>query len=154
MNLLTNIIIVYDSWFGNTQVVAETIGKGINEIEKNPVVIKKIKDISPNDVLDYDIILIGSPNHMGGPTRKVKKFIDNLGKLKIDNKQIAVFDTYVRKNVHIGKTVRKMEIRISEKLSDLKILADGLSIQVKGVRGPLEKGELSKCILFGKKLIN
>ncbi len=153
MILLTNIIIIYDSWFGNTQVVAETIAKGINEIEKNPVHIKKIKDIEPNDVLDYDIILIGSPNHMGGPTRKVKKFIDNLGKLKIDDKQIAVFDTYVRKNVHIGKTVRKIEKRISEKLSDLKIITEGLSIQVKGVRGPLEKGELSKCILFGNKLI-
>ena len=152
MNLLTNIIIVYDSWFGNTQVVAETIGKGINEIEKNLVVIKKINDAKPNDVLDFDIILIGSPNHMGGPTRKVKKFIDNLGKLKIDDKQVAVFDTYVRKNVHIGKTVRKMEKRIREKLSDLKIVTDGLSIQVKGVRGPLEKGELSKCILFGNKL--
>jgi len=151
--LLTNIIIIYDSWFGNTQVVAETIAKGINEIEKTPVHIKKIKDTEPNDVLDYDIILIGSPNHMGGPTRKVKKFIDNLGKLKIDDKQIAVFDTYVRKNVHIGKTVRKMEKRISEKLSDLKIITEGLSIQVKGVRGPLEKGELSKCILFGNKLI-
>ena len=90
MNLLTNIIIVYDSWFGNTQVVAETIGKGINEIEKNLVVIKKINDAKQNDVLDFDIILIGSPNHMGGPTRKVKKFIDNLGKLKIDDKQVAV----------------------------------------------------------------
>jgi len=151
--LLTNIIIIYDSWFGNTQVVAETIAKGINEIEKKTVHIKKIEDTAPNDVLDYDIILIGSPNHMGGPTRKVKKFIDNLGKLKIDDKQIAVFDTYVRKNVHIGKTVRKMEKRISENLSDLKIMTDGLSIQVKGVRGPLEKGELSKCILFGNKLI-
>ena len=120
---------------------------------KKTVHIKKIEDTAPNDVLDYDIILIGSPNHMGGPTRKVKKFIDNLGKLKIDDKQIAVFDTYVRKNVHIGKTVRKMEKRISENLSDLKIMTDGLSIQVKGVRGPLEKGELSKCILFGNKLI-
>ena len=41
------------------------------------------------------MIFIGSPNHIGGPTRKVKKFIDTLEKLKIELKKIAIFNTYV-----------------------------------------------------------
>ncbi|HUS49684.1 MAG TPA: flavodoxin family protein [Candidatus Paceibacterota bacterium] len=152
--LLVKTIIVYDSWFGNTQGVAEAIGKGIDEIEKTAVVIKKIKEIDPIEVLASDVLLIGSPNHMGGPTRSVKKFIDTLGLLELDGKKVAVFDTYVRKNVHIGKTVRKMEKRINEKISSLKLIVGGLSIQVKGVRGPIMSGELSKCTTFGKKIAN
>ena len=124
-------VIVYDSWFGNTQKVAEAIGKGITETEKTAVVIKKIKEIDPNEVLAYDVILIGSPNHMGGPTRNVKKFIDKLGLLELEGKKVAVFDTYVRKNVHVGKTVRKMEKRIHEKIPNLKLIVGGLSILVK-----------------------
>ena len=55
MNLLTSIIIVYDSWFGNTQVVAETIGNGIKEIEKGLSLLKKINNAKSSDVLNYDI---------------------------------------------------------------------------------------------------
>ncbi len=51
------------------------------------MLIKKINNAKPSDVLNYDIILIGSPNDMGDPTRKVKNFIANLGKLKIDSKK-------------------------------------------------------------------
>ncbi len=154
MILLVKTIIVYDSWFGNTQAVAEAIGKGINEIEKTAVVIKKIKDVDPIEVLAYDVLLIGSPNHMGGPTRSVRKFIDKLGLLELDEKKVAVFDTYVRKNVHVGKTVRKMEKIIKEKISGLKLIVGGLSILVKGVRGPVMSGELSKCTTFGNKIVN
>ena len=150
--LLVKTVIVYDSWFGNTQKVAEAIGKGINETEKTAVAIKKIKEIDPNEVLAYDVILIGSPNHMGGPTRNVKKFIDKLGLLELEDKKVAVFDTYVRKNVHVGKTVRKMEKRIHKKIPNLKLIVGGLSILVKGVKGPIVRGELSKCTIFGNKI--
>ena len=143
---------VYSSWFGNTKKVAEAIGKGISQIEKTQTTIKDIKEVNPGEVVEYDGILIGSPNHMGGPTRIIKKFIDKLGKMELEGKKGAVFDTYVRKNVHVGKAVRKMEKRINEKSPGLKLVTDGLSILVKGVRGPLEEGEITNCEEFGKKI--
>ena len=87
--MLTKIIVVYASVFGNTKRVAETIGEGMKEIEGTEVVVKKIKDVEPEEVLDYDVILIGSPNHMGGPTRSVKKLIDALGKLGLEGKSLT-----------------------------------------------------------------
>jgi flavodoxin len=152
--MLTKIFIGYASWFGNTEKVANEIGKAVDELEGTQVLVKKIKDVEVKDVLDYDVILLGSPNHMGGPTREIKKFIDNLGKLGIEGKKGAVFDTYVRKNVHIAKTVKKMEKRINEKIPGLNLIVDGLSILVKGVKGPLVEGELTKCVDFGKKIFN
>lgn len=43
----------------------------------------------------FDTILISSPNHMGRPTRSIRKFVDKLGKLNLEGKQVAVFDTYL-----------------------------------------------------------
>ena len=151
---MTKIIIVYSSWFGNTGKVAETIGKSISQNEENQVLVKEIKQVDPKDVLGYDVILIGSPNHMGGPTRSAKNFIDKLGQLDMEGKRGAFFDTYVRENVHVNKAVRKMEQRINQKIPGMKLIVDGLSILVKGVRGPLAVGELARCEEFGKKIIN
>jgi len=78
---MTKVIVVYESKYGNTRQVAEAIIEGINEIERIEAVLKEPKHVEPTEVLDYDVILIGSPNHFGGPTRGIKKFIDKLGKL-------------------------------------------------------------------------
>jgi flavodoxin len=145
VSLLTKFIIVCSSWFGNTRKVAEAIGEGISRNEENQVLVKKIKEVDPKDVLSYDVILIGSPNHLGGPTRSVRKFVDKLGKPFFVDKGGAVFDTYVRENVHVNKAVRKMEKRINQKIPSMELIADCLSILVKGVRGPLAEGELTKC---------
>jgi flavodoxin len=75
-------------------------------------VIKEQNHVRLKEVLDYDLILIRSPNHMGGPTRGIKKFIDKLGKLGLEGKKGAIFYMYVKKNV--DKAVRKMEKRINE----------------------------------------
>jgi len=136
--------------FGNTKRVAEVIGESISGNEKMEVLVKEIKHVQPMVTLDYDVILIGSPNHMGGSNRGVKKFIDKLGKVGLVGKNGAVFDTYVKKNV--GKAVRKMEKRINQKVSGLEIIIAGLSVKVGGVRGPVEKEELPKFIAFGKKI--
>lgn len=149
---MTKFLIVYSSWFGNTKKVAEAIGKGINQNKENQVLAKKVNEIDPKQVLDYEVVLIGTPNHMGGPTRSIKKFIDKLGQLEIEDKKVAVFDTYVRENVHVNKAVRKMEKRINQKIPELKQITEGLSILVNGVRGPLAEGEIAKCEEFGIKL--
>lgn len=144
-------IIVYESMFGNTLQVAETIAENLNNIEKIETVIKTTKEVDPTEVLDYDLILIGSPNHMGGPTRGIKKFIDKLGKIGLKEKKGATFDTYVRKN--INKAVRKMDRRIKENVPGLELITPGLSIKVGGVRGPVLEEELPKYKEFAKLII-
>ena len=137
--------------FGNTKRVAESIGDSMSRIENLEVLVKEIKQVQPMEVFDYDMILIGSPNHMGGPTRGIKKLIDRFGEMGLAEKKGAVFDTYVKKNV--GKAVRKMEKRINENIPGLKLVTTGWSVKVGGVRGPIAEGELPKSIEFGKKIV-
>jgi len=147
---LARVIVVYESKYGNTKVVAEKIVEGIREVEGMETALLEIKDVDFNKLPGYDAFLIGSPNHVGGPTRGVKKFIDKLGELNVDGKVFAVFDTYIGKDFE--KAVKKMEDRIKEKAPGLKLLVPGLSIKVQGMKGPIVEGELLKCKDFGKKI--
>ena len=152
--IMAKVIVVYESKYGNTKHVAETIIEGMSKVEGIEIVIRELKEVDLNKIPDYDVILIGSPNHYGGPTKGVKGFVDNLGKLNLNGKLFAVFDTYLgkRSDYFFEKALKKMEKRINEKVPELKQIAPGLSIKVQGMKGPLVEGELPKCKEFGKKI--
>lgn len=141
---------VFESRYGNTRLAAEKIIEGMNEVGRVDVSLKELREVDLESISDYDVILIGSPNHMGGPTRGIKGFIDNFGQLQLEGKKFAVFDTYTGKD--FDKAVKKMERRINEKANGLRQIAAGLSVKVHGMKGPIFEGELTKCKEFGKKL--
>ncbi len=144
------IIIVYESKYGNTKLVAETIAEGVREVEGREAVVSELKEVDLKKIPDYDAILVGSPNHVGGPTWGIKRFIGKLGKLPLEGKQFAAFDTYLGKSFE--QAVKKVEKRISDKVPGSKLVAPGLSIRVKGMKGPISEGELPKCKEFGNKI--
>jgi flavorubredoxin len=152
VDLLAKVIVVYESKYGNTKLVAETIIEGMRQVKGVEAFLSEVKEVDISKIPSYDAILVGSPNHIGGPTRGIKKFIDKLGKLNLGEKRFAVFDTYLGKDFE--KAVKKMEKRINEKAPGLKMIASGLSIRVQGMEGPIAEGELPKCKEFGKKLSN
>jgi flavodoxin len=150
--LLAKVIIVYESVFGNTKMVAESIIEGMREVSGIEATLSKPKEVDLNQIVGYDAILVGSPNHMGGATRGIRKFIDKLAKINLEGKLAAVFDTYA--GGEFEKAVKKMEKQIGKKVPGLKLAAPGLSIKVEGMRGPIAEGELPKCKEFGLKIAN
>jgi menaquinone-dependent protoporphyrinogen IX oxidase len=149
---LAKVIIVYETKYGNTKLVAEKIIEGMREVGGIETTLSEIKDFDLNKLANYDAILIGSPNHIGDPTRGIKKFIDKLRKLSLSEKSFAVFDTYLGKDFE--KAVKKMQKQINEKVPGSKIISPGLSIRVEGMKGPISEEELPKCIEFGKRIAN
>ena len=154
MIVVVKVTVVYESKYGNTKLVAETIAEGMGKIEGIETVVKELGEVDPNEIADYDTILIGSPNYYGGPTKAVKEFIQRLGKLHLKGKLFAAFDTYLgkRSDFFFEKVVKKIEKIINEKVPALKQMAPGLSIKVQGMKGPIMEGELPKCKEFGKKI--
>lgn len=147
---MVKVFVVYDTKYGNTRLVAEKIAEGMREVDGIETAISDVEEVDLEKVADCDAILIGSPNHWGGPSRTIRKFIDKLGKLDLKAKWVVVFDTYIKEDFE--KAVKKMEKRIHEKVPNLKLTASGLSIKVGGMKGPIVEGELPKCKDFGKKV--
>jgi len=147
---LAKVIITYESKYGNTKLVAETITESLREVSGVETVLSELKEVDLNKLIEFDAILVGSPNHIGSATRSIRKFIDKLGKLNLEGKLAAVFDTYIGKDFE--KAVKKMEKQIGEKVRGLKLAVPGLSIKVEGMKGPIAEGELPKCKEFGVKI--
>ncbi len=147
---MVRVIVVYDTKYGNTKLVAEKIVEGMDEVKGTEVAVSDVQKADPKKAADYDVILIGSPTHFGGPARGINGFIDKLGKLDLKAKWVAVFDTYLGEDFE--KSVKKMEKRLGEKVPRLKLIVPGLSIMVDGMKGPVADGEFSKCKDFGKKI--
>ncbi len=145
-------IVVYDSKYGNTKIVAEKIIEGMREAGGVETTLIRVSKVDIKKIPDYDIILVGSPNHMGRPTRSIKKFFDGLKKFEMKEKYIAIFDTYMGGDFE--KAVMKMKSMIKENIPEPKSEILGLSIKVQKMKGPIEVGELSKCKEFGYKIAN
>ena len=145
------VIVVYESKYGNAKLVAETIAEGMREVAGIEAVVSQVKEVDLSKIPDYDAILVGSPCHIGGPTGGIKKFIGKLGKLPLEGKFFAVFDTYLLSK-SFEQATRKLEERIRDKVPGAKLAAPGLSIRVNGTKGPISEGELPKCKEFGTRI--
>lgn len=77
-------IVVYDSWSGNTGLVAEVIAAKLAA----PAV--HVDQIGEYALEDYDLFVVGSPVHGGRPTAKIKTFLSGLPKPALS----AVFVTF------------------------------------------------------------
>ncbi len=144
------VLIVFDTKHGNTQQVADLIADGINSVEGTETEVVNVKDFELSENKTYDLILIGSPNHVGSHVKSIKKFIKNLSSSSLKASSFAAFDTYMSKDFE--KAVKKMEKQIGENLPNSTKALPGLSIKVGGMKGPIVEEDLSKCKEFGIKL--
>jgi flavodoxin len=143
-------IIIYESKYGNTKLVAEAIAERMGEVSGVETVQRELKEVDLKTLADFDAIVIGSPNHVGSATKSIRKFIDEMGKLALDGTMVAVFDTYMGGDFE--KAVRKMEKAVREKAGGVKMPVPGLSIRVDKMKGPITEGEMPKAREFGEKV--
>jgi len=72
---MPKILIAYYSKSNNTKRMAEYISEGIKEVGVEPVM-KNVQEVSVDELLDYEGIILGSPTYYGSPAYQIKKLID------------------------------------------------------------------------------
>ncbi len=70
-------IVVYYSRSGNTKAMAEIIAEAMNKAGL-PTDLKSVDKVKPQDLLDYDAIVIGSPTYYGVMASPIKKLFDDI----------------------------------------------------------------------------
>lgn len=77
-----NVLIVYHSDYGNTKKMADAIAAGCKASEPEvPVVLQEATSVSLDEMVAADVIVFGTPVHMGSMAWQVKQLIDRAGKL-------------------------------------------------------------------------
>ena len=109
---MTNILVAYDSKYGNTKRAAETIAEGLKDVEDIEISVVNVKKTDAGNVAGYDVLVLGAPNHMASPSRTMTKYIESLARLDLKAKNTAVFGTYSGRLREPDKAVKKMEKEI------------------------------------------
>ena len=140
-------LVVYESKYGNTKRIAEAIVEGIKQAGDIECKLVSPAEAQPDELLRYDAILFGGPNHMQEPSRGVTGFLERASSVDLRGKLSAAFDTYMGANK--GIAVAKLQRKIREKLRGVKLVGEGFSAEVKSRTGPLVDGEIPKAQQFG-----
>jgi len=135
-----NALIVYDSQFGNTKMVARVIAAELAKSGKAKAV--HITDAKMPELKGVDILIVGSPTQGWKPMPDVLAFLKNLPDLNGIN--VAAFDTRLKSpKIFTGSAARIIAKELQNK--GAKLVCEPESFFVEGTKGPLRMGEIERA---------
>jgi len=144
-------IVIYDTSYGNTKTIAETIAETLKEsgIEVDLFDVKNVKKLSARD---YNFLVLGSPTRFGTMSFAVRGFLGKVKSEEWTNKPFAAFDTENPENME--KKEWSAAEKIAERLRDKKMnqLLPVLKAAVLGQKGPLVEGEIERTKEYANRL--
>jgi flavodoxin len=144
--------VVYESKYGNTRSIGEAIAEVLLSDGSLEVTISRIGAADLVALEGSDLIVVGSPNHGGTCTRTVKHLLKRMARMDLEGKRIVFFDTCIRGSE--GVAVRNMAARVDKAGCRATLLTPGLSVVVKGMRGPLAQGALDEARGFARRIMS
>lgn len=149
-------IVIYDTTYGNTRKIAETIAATLKEsgIEADLFYVKDVKKLNGKN---YDFLVLGSPTKFGTMSFAVKFLFGKVKSEEWTNKPFAAFDTENPENLErlrIEKKEWSAAEKIAEKLREKKMkqLLPVLKALVLGQKGPLVEGEIERTKNYARGL--
>jgi flavodoxin len=152
-------LIIYDSFFGNTEKIALAIGKAFGNAKE--VTICKAVDVKPNMLDGLNYLIVGSPTRAFSPSPATKSFLKSIPSKQLAGVKVAAFDTRIAVTDKLPGIVRFMMklFGYADKpiLDGLKKKGGQKTVPPEGFfvldsEGPLEKGELERAVVWVKQI--
>lgn len=138
-------LVIFDSIFGNTKKIAETIS---NELGKDSKMLS-VSDFNSKDLEGTNLIVVGSPIIGWKPSEKMGQFLSDLSEGQLKGIKAAVFDTRIKSFIS-GDALKKISKELIR--AGAVVSAKPQAFFVKGKEGPLFEGELNKAIEWAKSI--
>jgi flavodoxin I len=141
---MKNVVVIYWSGTGNTQAMAEAVGKGAAGEDVN-VVVKPVNAATVSDVLQADAVALGCPS-MGCEVLEegeMEPFIQTLEKETLQGKPMGLFGSY---DWGDGQWMRDWQERMEKQ--GVRLVAAGLAL-----RNTPDEAGLDRCGELGATLI-
>ena len=148
-------LVVYDSYFGNTQKVAEAIAEAIGGIAQ------KVDAVQESDLEGLKILFVGSPTRAFRPTPAILIFIKTFEPDKLTGVKAAAFDTRIPKDKTnsgflrfmiklFGYADKHIEKALSKTGATIALPNEGFGVT--DTEGPLVEGDLERAITWAKQI--
>jgi flavodoxin len=144
-------LVVYDSLYGNTKTIAQTIGEAIpGEVE-----VLHVGQVNAGDLETVDLLIIGTPTHGALPTETVEGLLERLGPPVREGARADTFDTRLT-----WRFLERWGGFAAPKMADT-LKGEGWTLvsapggfYVRGLRkGPLKRGEVDRAAAWAKGLV-
>jgi flavodoxin I len=147
-------LVVYDSFFGNTEQIARSIAASLGSEAEVGVV--KVSDVGLAQLVGLSHLIVGSPTRGFRPTPAIVEFLVSIPADSLHGVKVAAFDTSIPKKdmpffIRLGSYAAKP---ISEALQRRggELVLPPEAFYVKGEEGPLKEGELERAALWLKSV--
>ena len=141
-------LVVYDSVYGNTKAVAQSIGAAIpGEVE-----VLYVKEADASGVDAYDLLVAGAPTHGAKPSPDMQAFLDQIGAGALEGVKVAAFDT--RMTIKLITFFGTAAPKIAKALVEMggTQVGEPTGFFVTGGEGPLKDGEIERAAAWAKGL--
>ena len=87
-------LVVYDSAYGNTEKVAQAIGKGLS-VGDDLVPVRHVSHLQQGDLDGLELLVMGSPTQRTTYIEGIKAFLGHIPAGRLKGVHIAAFDTRI-----------------------------------------------------------
>jgi flavodoxin I len=146
------VVIVYDSYFGNTEKVAQAMCRALEP--QGEVLMVRAGDAKADLISGSDLLIIGSPTRRFRPSEATTQFLNTLTPEDLKGMKTLAFDTRISLE-DINSAVGRFFVRnfgyaapfISKQLEKkgAKLAAPPEGFDVRASEGPLKDGELDRA---------
>lgn len=134
-----NTLVIYDSIFGNTKIIAETIADACGDNTK----VASVSELKPEqDLKSYNLLIVGCPINGWRPSSKMQEFLSSLTPDQLKGCNVTSFDTRINTFFH-GDAANKISTQL--KNASATLITQPESFFVKGKKGPLVEGETQRA---------
>jgi flavodoxin len=154
------ILVLYDSFFGNTQKIAEAISSALSPDHETTTV--RVEAANLNLLSQADLIFIGSPTRAFSPSPNMRNFLKTIPRKSLKNVKVAVFDTRIApddiKPKLVGLAIKlagyadKKMIGLL-KVSGATVILPGEGFLVAESEGPLKERESERAADWAKTIL-
>jgi flavodoxin len=152
-------LVVYDSFFGNTERIAQAIGAALGAVGEATVL--GVGEVRPEHLVGVELLCIGSPTRGFRPSPATKAWLKGLPTDSLRGVHVAAFDTRIdAKDVDsrvlptmiklFGYAAEPIAARLVKKGGTQVLAPEGF--YVTGTEGPLKEGELERANTWAHQL--
>jgi flavodoxin len=151
-------LVVYDSYFGNTEKVARAIGAAIAGWADIKVV--RVGEIEMGKQTGLDLLIVGSPTRAFRPSPAVGEFLKSIPEGGLIGVNIVAFDTRIAEGdvnfmlrtmmKSFGYAAKPILDKLAEKGGKAVAAPEGFAVS--GKEGPLKEGELDRAAAWAKRI--
>jgi flavodoxin len=153
-------LVLYESFFGNTEKIAQAIGDSLgSSIE---VDVRKVSEVPPEQLKEINLLIVGSPTRGFMPSPGIKKFLRSIPSDGLKNIKAAAFDTRISEDdakIRIlrflmkvfGYAAEPISKKLRNKGAEIIVAPEGFCVN--DTEGPLKEGELERAAAWAKQII-